>query len=75
MYTTELFPTVARNMAMGASSTVSRIGSMLAPFVAGLNVVAPWLPPAAFAIVPLIAALACYLLPETRGKKLSDHLV
>ncbi|XP_075984956.1 organic cation/carnitine transporter 2-like [Anticarsia gemmatalis] len=74
MYTTELFPTVARNMAMGASSTASRVGSMVAPFVAGLNVFAPWLPPAAFAIVPIVAAIACYCLPETRGKTLSDHI-
>ncbi|CAB3224754.1 unnamed protein product [Arctia plantaginis] len=74
MFTSELFPTVARNMAMGASSMVSRIGSMIAPFVAGLNIVAPWLPPAAFACIPLLAAIACYLLPETRGNKLSDHL-
>ncbi|CAB3233021.1 unnamed protein product [Arctia plantaginis] len=74
MFTSELFPTVARNMAMGASSMVSRIGSMIAPFVAGLKIVAPWLPPAAFACIPLLAAIACYLLPETRGNKLSDHL-
>ncbi|XP_037868070.1 organic cation transporter protein [Bombyx mori] len=73
MFTTELFPTVARNMAMGASSTVSRIGSMLAPFIAGLTATGPWIPPTVFGLVPFAAAVACYCLPETRGKKLKDH--
>ncbi|XP_026739256.1 solute carrier family 22 member 12-like [Trichoplusia ni] len=75
MYTTELFPTVTRNMAMGASSTISRVGSMLAPYVAGLTGVAAWLPPAAFAVVPVLGALTCLLLPETKGQKLTDHVV
>ncbi|PZC71520.1 hypothetical protein B5X24_HaOG213193 [Helicoverpa armigera] len=74
MYTSELFPTVARNMAMGASSTVSRVGSMLAPYVAGMTVIAAWLPPVAFAVVPILGAITCFFLPETRGQKLSDHL-
>lgn len=74
MYTTEMFPTVARNMAMGASSTVSRVGSMISPYVAGLTIFAAWLPPVAFAIVPIVGAITCYFLPETRGKALSDHL-
>ncbi|KAH9642623.1 hypothetical protein HF086_011216 [Spodoptera exigua] len=74
MYTTEMFPTVARNMAMGASSTVSRVGSMIAPYVAGMTIIAAWLPPVAFAIVPIVGAITCYFLPETRGKTLSDHL-
>ncbi|XP_026738656.1 solute carrier family 22 member 7-like [Trichoplusia ni] len=74
MYTTELFPTVTRNMAMGASSTISRVGSMLAPYVAGLTGVAAWLPPAAFAVVPVLGALTLIFLPETRGKILRDHV-
>lgn len=74
LYTSELFPTVTRNMAMGASSTGSRMGSMLAPFVAGLSVTATWLPSIVFALAPLIAAMACYCLPETRGKKLADYV-
>lgn len=73
MYTTELFPTVARNMAMGASSTTSRVGSMIAPYVAGMTVFAVWLPPVAFAVVPILGAIICSFLPETRGKSLSDH--
>lgn len=72
-FTSELFPTVARNMAMGVSSTASRVGSMLAPFVAGITHGA-WIPPLIFAVGPLIAAAVCWYLPETKGKKLMDRL-
>ncbi|KAL4719751.1 hypothetical protein ACJJTC_013311 [Scirpophaga incertulas] len=73
VYTSELFPTVARNMAMGASSTAARVGSMIAPFIAGLHQAA-WLPPLMFAIIPLIAAAVSFCLPETKGQKLKDRL-
>ncbi|CAL1283311.1 unnamed protein product [Larinioides sclopetarius] len=33
VYTSELFPTVMRNAALGSGSTVARIGALLAPFV------------------------------------------
>lgn len=74
VYTTELFPTVARNMAMGASSTTTRAGSMLAPFFGELNVLASWLPPIVFGLFPVLGIVACYFLPETKGKQLDDHL-
>lgn len=74
LYAGELFPTVVRNSGVGLSSTVARIGSMLAPFVATLAHTSAWLPPLAFGIVPLIGAALCFLLPETCGKKLPDTL-
>uniref|UniRef100_A0A2A4K9Y1 Major facilitator superfamily (MFS) profile domain-containing protein n=1 Tax=Heliothis virescens TaxID=7102 RepID=A0A2A4K9Y1_HELVI len=74
LYAGELFPTVVRNSGVGLSSTVARIGSMLAPFVATLAHTSAWLPPLAFGIVPLIGAALCFFLPETRGKKLPDTL-
>ncbi|XP_028166128.1 organic cation transporter protein-like [Ostrinia furnacalis] len=72
-FTSELFPTVARNMAVGASSTTSRLGSMLAPFVAGMAQGA-WVPPLVFATAPLLAIVACCCLPETKGRKLADSI-
>ncbi|CAG9793179.1 unnamed protein product [Diatraea saccharalis] len=72
-FTSELFPTLTRNMAMGASSTASRVGSMIAPFVVGLNQL-PWLPPVVFAVIPLLAAAVCCYLPETKGMKLMDRM-
>jgi hypothetical protein len=32
VYTTELYPTAMRSIGVGASSTVGRVGAMLAPF-------------------------------------------
>lgn len=74
LYAGELFPTVVRNSGVGLSSTVARIGSMLAPFVATLSHTSAWLPPLIFGIVPLIGAALCFLLPDTRGRKLPDTL-
>lgn len=74
VYTPELFPTVARNMGVGMSSTIGRIGSMLAPFIAALRVQAFWIPPVVFTVAPVIGLVACWYLPETKGKKLADHL-
>ncbi|KAL4716177.1 hypothetical protein ACJJTC_013954 [Scirpophaga incertulas] len=74
LYAGELFPTVVRNSGVGLSSTVARIGSMVAPFVATLSETSPWLPPLTFGIIPLIGAGLCIILPDTRGKKLPDTL-
>ncbi|XP_013149716.1 PREDICTED: organic cation transporter protein-like isoform X1 [Papilio polytes] len=74
LYAGELFPTVVRNSGVGLASTVARIGSMVAPFVATLRLTYFWLPPLAFGVVPLIGAGLCLVLPDTRGKKLPDTL-
>ncbi|VVD00493.1 unnamed protein product [Leptidea sinapis] len=66
LYAGELFPTVVRNSGVGLSSTVARIGSMLAPFVATLAHKSAWFPPIAFGVVPLIGSCLCILLPDTR---------
>lgn len=70
LYCTELFPTVVRNAAVGCSSMMARVGSMMAPFVIELQYVAEWLPPVAFAVLPLIAGFVTFLLPETKGCEL-----
>ncbi|CAH2238401.1 organic cation transporter-like protein [Pararge aegeria] len=70
LYCTELFPTVVRNAAIGFSSMMARVGSMLAPFVIEMKDVAEWMPPVAFAVFPLIAAFVTFALPETKGCEL-----
>lgn len=70
LYCTELFPTVVRNAAIGFSSMMARVGSMVAPFVIGFRDHALWMPPIAFAVLPLIAGCLTFFLPETKGCEL-----
>ncbi|XP_063902776.1 organic cation transporter protein-like [Zophobas morio] len=72
IFSGELFPTVVRNVGVGTSSMCARIGSMAAPFIAGLVLVQSWLPPVIFGVVPLIGAILCLKLPETLDCKLPD---
>lgn len=73
IYSSELFPTVVRNMGMGACSMFMRIGSMVAPFISNLSAV-PWLPTVIFGLAPILAGIVCLWLPETRGSALPDSM-
>lgn len=74
IFSGELFPTVIRNIGVGTSSMCARIGSMLAPFIAGLSEVDHWIPPLIFGVIPLVGAILCYRLPETLNCKLPDTI-
>lgn len=74
LYASELFPTVVRNVAMGICSMLARIGSMVAPFVVTLQSTALWLPPVIFGAAPLLAAVLCLLMPETKGCDLMNTI-
>ena len=74
IYSSELFPTVVRNMGMGACSMSMRMGSMVAPFIANFAVTIPWLATIVFGVAPISAALVCILLPETKGTALPDSI-
>lgn len=74
LYAGELFPTVVRNVGIGTASMIARIGSMVAPFVAGMASTVHWLPPVIFGLVPLIGAGLVFLLPETRGTPLPETI-
>ncbi|XP_018372686.1 PREDICTED: organic cation transporter protein-like isoform X2 [Trachymyrmex cornetzi] len=74
LFSGELFPTVVRNIGIGASSMCARIGSILAPFVVSLNNIETWLPPTIFGILPLIGSALCLLLPETAECTLPETL-
>ncbi|CAJ0607765.1 unnamed protein product [Cylicocyclus nassatus] len=76
-YTSEMFPTVIRNTAVGCCSTASRIGAIAASYVAlwlvdeygKLAMVIP------FSLLALIsAALTALLLPETMNKPLPETI-
>lgn len=74
LYCTEMFPTVVRNAALGISSMMARVGSMIAPFVVDLGSYGVWCAPVAFGVFPLIAAALCLLLPETKDCELLTTL-
>ncbi|XP_048576129.1 solute carrier family 22 member 15-like isoform X3 [Nematostella vectensis] len=67
--TTELFPTVIRNTALSAGSTVGRLGGIISPYIAmigSLNGMNMSLPMGIFAGLTSLAVMATYWLPETK---------
>ncbi|XP_066985956.1 organic anion transporter 3-like [Macrobrachium rosenbergii] len=67
LYTAELFPTRYRSLAVGQSSTIGCIGSMMSPYINDiLGMVITWAPSALFAMTLALSAILCLLLPETR---------
>lgn len=72
IFVTELYPTPMRNMGFSISAAGSKLGATVAPFVATLK--PQWIASIIFATLPIIAAVICVLLPETKGKKLSDTI-
>ncbi|XP_058806102.1 organic cation transporter protein-like [Phymastichus coffea] len=74
LYSSEVFPTVVRNVGIGAGSICARVASMLAPYIATMGNVQPWLPPLFFGIGPVIGAGLCFLLPETMNCELPETI-
>ncbi|CAH0775584.1 unnamed protein product [Bemisia tabaci] len=74
LLTGELFPTVVRNVGVGSSSMMSRLGSMAAPFVLSLGAINVHLPPIIFGLLPMFSAACCLALPETRGAELPQTM-
>ncbi|KAM9328198.1 putative transporter SVOPL isoform 3-T3 [Pholidichthys leucotaenia] len=72
IYTAEVYPTAARSLGMGFCTSFSRIGGMIAPFIAQVlmtqSVIVALTP---FAVACLVCALGNFLLPiETKGRAL-----
>ena len=62
----------SRNSGMGLVSVASRIGAASSPFVVQTTRVSPILPFALMGILSFIAAVLCWVLPETLGKKTAE---
>merc|ERR1712223_725684 len=74
VYTAELFPTVIRNTAIGACSTIARVGGICANLVGLLAVYWGPSPMVVMGIVAIIAGLSALKLPETVGNKLPETM-
>lgn len=76
VFSAEIFPTVVRNIGVGACSFCARIGAIVAPQIVFLGTqhdAAP-LPFTVFGVLALVAGGLVWLLPETRGMPLPDDL-
>ncbi|XP_015126802.1 organic cation transporter protein [Diachasma alloeum] len=73
LYTSELFPTVVRNSAVGTSCVMAHVGTIIAPYVSDLlGSVAWWAPSTICGSLALVTGVLCLVLPETSGRHLAD---
>ncbi|KAK0182728.1 hypothetical protein PV327_000834 [Microctonus hyperodae] len=74
IFTAEQFPTVVRNVGLGASSTFARVGGVIAPSVNYLSEIWAPFPLVIFGSCALTGGLVSLLLPETLNKKLPETI-
>lgn len=70
LFAAEQFPTVVRGIGMGFSYVVSRVGSIVAPYILLIGGFSPLI----FGLASFIAGTLSLLLPETAGKALPETL-
>ncbi|XP_048746993.2 solute carrier family 22 member 4-like [Ostrea edulis] len=73
-FTTEVYPTVVRNIGYGTQNSISRIGALIAPQLVVLNKDNPGVMYIICFVVTLASAITCLLLKETKDKTISDNL-
>ncbi len=71
LFSAEQFPTVVRGVGMGGCGVVSRVGTMLAPYLLLLGRYTPCL----FGVAALLSGVAALLLPETLGQPMPETLM
>ncbi|XP_041865436.1 solute carrier family 22 member 7-like isoform X2 [Melanotaenia boesemani] len=74
LYTTELYPTVIRQNALGYTSFMSRLGVSVAPLILLLEDVWTLLPQIIICSVAIVSGLVSLLLPETLNAALPETI-
>ncbi|XP_037078720.1 organic cation transporter protein-like [Pollicipes pollicipes] len=74
IYTSELFPTSARNTAVGVCSMTGRVAAMLAPQLAVLAIYGESIPLLVIGGVVIVSGLCTLCLPETLGMPLPETM-
>ncbi|EDV53886.1 organic cation transporter-like protein [Drosophila erecta] len=74
IFSAEQFPTVVRNVALGAASMVARISGMMAPFLNFLATIWKPLPLLICGSLSLAAGLLSLLLPETHNQPMLETI-
>ena len=72
--TSELFPTVIRSVAFGACSTVSRVSSMLAPFMVEIGLMLKLDPLVVVLFLLCLIVTISFKIPETLNRDLPDYI-
>ncbi|KAM9313501.1 organic cation/carnitine transporter 2-like [Gastrophryne carolinensis] len=74
VYTAELYPTVVRNMGVGASSMASRLGSIISPYFVYLGAYDRHLPFVLMGSLTVLVGIFTLFLPETHDMPLPDTI-
>ncbi|KHJ88710.1 hypothetical protein OESDEN_11494 [Oesophagostomum dentatum] len=74
VYASEIFPTNIRNLSIGFCETMSRLGGVLAPYIAALSRISPILPMLVLGLISLIGGLITFILPETLNRQLPSTI-
>ncbi|XP_030359799.1 solute carrier family 22 member 4-like isoform X2 [Strigops habroptila] len=73
VYNVELYPTLVRNMAVGATSTASRLGSIIAPYFVYLDAYDKYLPYILMGSLTVLMGIITLFLPESYGNSLPEN--
>jgi MFS transporter, OCT family, solute carrier family 22 (organic cation transporter), member 4/5 len=74
LFSVEQFPTVIRNVALGAASMSARVGGVSAPYLIYLSEFWKPLPILIFGVTALLGGFCSTFLPETYGKEMPETL-
>jgi MFS family permease len=73
-YSSELFPTVVRNSAMGLGSMCARLSGAMTPLITLLDSFDPKIPAVIFGVISVLSGFWVFFLPETMGKPMPETI-